>query len=94
MSPYQIQMLHALARQHVQKFTDLGYRADKKLLRFNEIVATGIGYARLQNDPTKKMAVARAGVCEAVEACFPHSPLYVVGRGPLTLVEPYRDAIQ
>lgn len=83
--------LHAFARAYADQRASKGAIFDRKMLRYNDIVAVGVFYSRCRVTPSVDVAVA--GVREAVDACVKDTgngapdPAYVAGRGPLTMVQ-------
>ena len=78
--------LHALARAEVERLTKKGAEFDRKLLKYNDIVETGIRYARCGNDPAKDQDIAESGVLNAVAACVRSDPLYLPRQSVKSLV--------
>lgn len=76
--------LHIEARRYTEQRKAAGAIFDKKMLRFNDIVAVGRFYGQCGDG-----LAAIAGVREAVDACVKGDPQYVPGRGPLTMIQPW-----
>ena len=60
----------------------LGPKIDKKLFRFNDVVATARRYEA-------EGAGLQAGLREAVQCCVVGHSMHVPGRGPLSLLETF-----
>lgn len=79
--------LHSFARAW---FDAHPFKPDKKMFRWNDIVAVGIHYMNCGDD--RDLAIGEAGCIEAIEACNPENKLmYVVGRGPLTMIQKWME---
>lgn len=75
--------MHVRARELVASGR-FGYKFDKKMLRWNDIVAVGVGY-----QASGGHAIAEHGIIEAIQCCIVGHDMYSPGRGPLTLLEQF-----
>lgn len=100
MTPYQSSELHVYSRALEADFRDRGAVFDKKMLRHNDTVAVGQHYANLGPVTGRTFRTAKDGVREAVLACVKVwvldkgpalEPMYVEGRGPLTMISPWME---
>ena len=82
---YTPEELHVIARQ-LAAGQYLGHKFDKKMLRWNDIVAVGMGYQAAGG-----YATATHGVNEAIQCCIVGHDMYSPGRGPLTLLEQFNQ---
>ena len=80
------QTLHTYAREKAAAM--IGAEFDKKMLRWNDVVAVGVFYSDCGVAPS--MDVARYGIVEALQACDKANlAFYAAGRGPLTMIQPW-----
>ena len=78
--------LHIAARRMAEDMAARGASFEKKMLRWNDIVAVGVFYSDCGAAPS--MATAISGVKEALDACNKNDPAaYVPGRGPLSMIQ-------
>ena len=67
-----MELLHEFAREVVVRMKSYGVIFDKKMLRFNEIVAVGLNWSRMGFVPSD--GIARAGIMDAINACVKFNP--------------------
>lgn len=78
--------LHVAARQIAEDMTARGASFDKKMLRWNDVVAVGVFYSDCGAAPS--LATAILGIKEALDACNKNDPAaHVSGRGPLSMIQ-------
>lgn len=92
----QEKQLHAIAREYAAGLQGRGAILDKKVLRWNDIVAVGVFYGSCCTPWSSDSAAA--GIREAVDACVKDDgsgkpdPQYIAGRGPLSMIHGWMAA--
>lgn len=71
-----IDMLHGTARLHVHLAKMDGWKLDKKICRFNDIVETALRFCAVRTNPnlSRDFTILVEGLFETVAGCFSHTP--------------------